>query len=110
MAARHPAAVTKAVCFSGVYDIHRFLGGYWDETDYYNCPTAYIPNMDADWTARLRGIDWVIATGEYDSLADENRNFSGILTDKGIPNHCEIWPGVFGHDWPFWNDAVVRLL
>jgi esterase/lipase superfamily enzyme len=109
-AGRHPDLVTKAVCFSGVYDIHRFLGGYWDETDYYNCPTAYIPNMDPEWTARLAAIDWVIATGEYDSLADENRNFSRILREKGIPNHCEIWPGVFGHDWSFWNDAVVRLL
>jgi esterase/lipase superfamily enzyme len=109
-ACRYPDLVTKAVCFSGVYDIHRFLGGYWDDVDYYNCPSAYVPNMDADWTARLARIEWVIATGEYDSLVDENRKFSGILSAKGIPNHTEIWPGVFGHDWPFWNGNIARLL
>ena len=109
-AGRHPEVVTKAVCFSGLYDIHRFVDGYWDDTDYYNCPTAYIPNMDAEWTARLAGIDWVIATGEYDSLVDANRCFSQLLWSKGIPNHTEIWPGVFGHDWPFWNGNIARLL
>jgi esterase/lipase superfamily enzyme len=110
LAGRRPDAVTKAVCLSGVYDVHRFLGDYWDDNDYYNSPMAYIRNMDAEWTARLAGIEWVVATGEYDTLADENRAFARLLSDKGIPNRAEIWPGVFGHDWPFWNDAVVRLL
>jgi esterase/lipase superfamily enzyme len=109
-AARYPGLVTKAVCLSGIYDIHRFLDGYWDETDYYQCPTAYIPNMDAQWTERLRGVDWVIATGEFDSLVQANRDFSALLWAKGVPNHAEIWPGVFGHDWPFWNGCVERLV
>ena len=109
-AARYPDVVTKAVCFSGIYDIHRFLDGYWDDIDYYNCPTAYIANMDATWCGKLAGINWTVATGEYDSLVGDNRAFSGLLTEKGIPNHGEIWPGVFGHDWPFWNDNVGRFL
>ena len=108
-AARHPEVVTKAVCFSGIYDVHRFVDGYWDDTDYFNSPASYIPNMDAWWTARLGHIDWIVATGEYDSLVDENRRFAEILSAKGIPNHCEIWPGVFGHDWPWWNEAVRRF-
>jgi esterase/lipase superfamily enzyme len=109
-AGRHPDAVTKAVCFSGVYDVSRFTDGYWDDGEYYNSPAAYIPNMDPLLTAKLARIDWVIATGEFDQLAPDNRNFDAILTNKGIPHHTEIWPGVNGHDWPFWNDAVVRLL
>ena len=110
LAARYPGVVTKAVCFSGIYDVHRFLHGYWDETDYFQCPTAYIPNMDDGWVERLRRVDWVIATGEHDSLVRDNRDFSALLWAKGVPNHCEIWPGVFGHDWPFWNANVARLL
>jgi esterase/lipase superfamily enzyme len=110
MAGRYPGLVTKAVCFSGMYDIHRFLDGYWDETDYYHCPTAYVANMDEQWAARLRQVDWVIATGEYDSLVQPNRDFSQLLWSKGIANHTEIWPGVFGHDWPFWNANIARLL
>jgi esterase/lipase superfamily enzyme len=109
-AGRHPETVTKAVCFSGVYDVSRFTDGYWDDGDYFNSPAAYIPNMDAAWTAKLARIDWVIATGEYDALAPDNRRFDAILTDKGIPHHTEIWPGINGHDWDSWNAAVVRLL
>ncbi len=66
--------------------------------------------MDDEWVRRLARIEWVIATGEYDSLVDDNRRFSAVLGSKGIPNHTEIWSGVFGHDWPFWNEAVRRLL
>ncbi|MBD5655040.1 MAG: esterase family protein [Candidatus Eremiobacteraeota bacterium] len=109
-AGRHPDVVSKAVCFSGVYDVSRFTDGYWDDTDYYNSPAAYIANMNAAWVHRLRGVEWIIATGEYDALAPDNRNFDAVLTRKGIPHHTEIWPGVNGHDWEFWNDAVVRLL
>ena len=66
--------------------------------------------MDAEWTARLARIEWVVATGEFDSLVEDNRRFAALLSAKGIPNHSEIWPGIFGHDWPFWNEAVQRLL
>lgn len=66
--------------------------------------------MNGDWIARLRQVEWVVATGEYDSLVDDNRRFAALLAAKGLPVHAEIWPGVFGHDWPFWNEAVPRLL
>jgi esterase/lipase superfamily enzyme len=108
-AARYPGIVTKAVCMSGLYDIHRFVGGYWDDTCYYHCPTAYIPNMNDEWVGRLRAVSWTVATGEGDSLAQANMDFSRLLWAKGIPNHCEIWPGVFGHDWPWWNENVRRF-
>src|SRR5437016_12307921 len=45
-AGRYPDVVSRAVCFSGIYDVHSFLDGYWDETCYFHCPTAYIPNMN----------------------------------------------------------------
>lgn len=108
-AAKYPGLVSKAVCLSGIYDIHRFVNGYWDDNCYFNCPTANIPNMSGEWIDRLRGVQWVIATGEHDSLVQQNRDFSALLWNKGIPNHCEIWPGVFGHDWPWWNEAVRRF-
>jgi esterase/lipase superfamily enzyme len=109
-ASRHPDVVSRAICFSGVYDIHSFLDGYWDETCYFNCPVANIPNMNAEWSAKLARIEWVIATGEYDTLVQENRDFSAMLWSKGIPNHLEIWSGVFGHDWPFWREHLRRFV
>jgi esterase/lipase superfamily enzyme len=56
-ATRYPDVVSRAICFSGVYDIHSFLDGYWNEQCYFHCPTANIPNMDGDWAGKLaRGM------------------------------------------------------
>ncbi|MBV9497169.1 MAG: esterase family protein [Acidobacteria bacterium] len=109
-AARYPDVVSRAICFSGVYDIHSFLDGYWDETCYFNCPTSYIPNMNAEWAAKLARVGWVIATGEHDSLVQQNRDFSALLGSKGIPSYLEIWPGQFGHDWPWWREHLRRFV
>jgi esterase/lipase superfamily enzyme len=109
-AGRHPELVTKAVCFSGVYDVRRFTDGHWDDTDYFNSPLCYIANMEGTDLQRMRGVEWVIATGEFDPLADDNRRFDEMLASKGIPRHTEIWSGIEGHDWPTWNEAAARLL
>ncbi|MEE8107253.1 MAG: alpha/beta hydrolase-fold protein [Planctomycetota bacterium] len=109
-AARHPDQVTRCIALSGLFDNRRMLDGHWDEACYFHCPTAFVPNMDAEWTERLRGVEWVIATGEHDSLVHETRNFAGILRDKGIGVYTEIWPGVFGHDWPFWKEHLPRFI
>jgi esterase/lipase superfamily enzyme len=109
-AARYPEVVSQAICFSGLYDIHRYLDGYWDDACYFHCPTAYIPNMGEHDTARLSRVGWVIATGEHDSLVNENRHFAGILASRGIPHHAEFWSGVFGHDWPWWKQHLPRFL
>ena len=109
-AAKHPEFVSRAVCFSGIYDIHRFIDGYWDENCYFNCPTAYVPNMSGEWVAKLSHMEWVIATGEYDTLVQQNRDFSSMLWSKGIGNHLEIWSGAFGHDWQWWRETLRRFV
>ena len=109
-AARYPDVVSRAICFSGVFDIHSFLDGYWDDNCYFNCPTAYIPNADGELAGKLGRVGWVIATGEHDSLVDKNRQFSALLASKGIPHHFELWPGQFGHDWPWWREHLRRFV
>lgn len=109
-AARYPDVVSRAICFSGVYDIHAFLDGYWDENCYFHCPTAYIPNMDGELAGRVSRVNWIIATGEYDTIVQKNREFSAMLWARGIGNHLEIWPGVFGHDWPWWREHLRRFI
>ena len=49
VAGRYPGLVTKAICFSGLYHMGRYLDGYWDETCYFHSPAAYLPNMDEEW-------------------------------------------------------------
>jgi len=109
-AARHPDQVARCIALSGLFDNRRLLDGYWDDLCYYHCPTCFVPNMDDEWANRLRGVEWVLATGETDSLVEETRNFSRILRDKDVPVHTEIWPGVFGHDWPYWKEHLPRFL
>ena len=109
-AARHPDVVNRAICFSGIYDIHSQLDGYWDENCYFNCPTAYIPNMDGEHASRVARVSWVIATGEYDTLIRQNGEFSELLWSKGVGNHFEVWRGVFGHDWPWWREHLRRFV
>ncbi|HEX8172067.1 MAG TPA: alpha/beta hydrolase-fold protein [Thermoanaerobaculia bacterium] len=109
-AARYPDVVSRAVLFSGVYDIRSFVDGYRDDNCYFHSPVAYIANMDAEWAGKLSRVEWVIATGEHDSLVQNNREFSSLLWSKGIPNHLEIWPGVFGHDWPWWREHLRRFV
>jgi len=109
-AARYPDVVSRAVCFSGLYDIHQYTDGYWDDNCYFHCPTAYIPNMNGEWVGKLSRVGWVIATGEHDTLVQKNRDFSNLLSAKGIPNYAEFWGGVFGHDWPWWRENLRRFV
>lgn len=109
-AGRFPHLVSRVVCLSGLYDVQRFLHGWWSDDCYFNCPTAYYPNLSGDALDRLRHIGFVVATGEHDHLVGENRHFAGMLAGLGLNVYCEIWPGVFGHDWPFWRDNLARLV
>ncbi len=107
---RHPDLCDKAVGFSGKYDIHSFLDGYWDETCYYHCPTAYVPNMDGEWVGKLSGMDIAIVTGETDNILEGSRQMIGIFQSKGI-RHCgDIWQAPYGHDWPWWKEQIRQYI
>lgn len=103
---RHPDVVDKVVGFSGKYDIHSFLDGYWDDTAYFHCPTAYVPNMGPDWVERLSRLDICIVTGETDNILEGSKQLIGILQAKGIPHRGHIWGAPYGHDWPWWKVQI----
>ena len=103
---RHPDLCDKVVGFSGKYDIQSFLDGYWDETCYFHCPTAYVPNMDWEWVHKLSQMDICVVTGETDNIVEGSRQMIGILNAKGIPNRGDIWGAPYGHDWPWWKEQI----
>jgi esterase/lipase superfamily enzyme len=103
---RHPDLVDKVVAFSGKYDIHNFLGGYWDDLCYVHCPTANVPNMDGDWCARLSSMDIAIVTGETDNILYGTTDMLRILGEKGIRNRGSVWNAPYGHDWPWWKAQI----
>ena len=103
---RHPDVCDKVVGFSGKYDIHSFLDGYWDETCYFHCPTAYVPNMDGEWAGKLSQMDVCIVTGQTDNILSGSTDLIRILSEKGIPNRGAIWDAPYGHDWPWWKEQI----
>jgi len=105
-AVRHPDLCDKAVGLSGKYDIHSFLDGYWDELCYFHCPTANVPNMDAEWAWKLSSMDICIVTGETDNILEGSKQMIGILSAKGIRHRGDIWAAPYGHDWPWWKVQI----
>jgi esterase/lipase superfamily enzyme len=103
---RHPDVVDKVVGFSGTYDIHSFLDGYWDDSAYFHCPTAYVPNMGPEWVGELSRMDIAIVTGATDNILEGSRELIRILRAKGIPHRGHIWDAPYGHDWPWWREQI----
>ena len=103
---RHPDLCEKAVGFSGKYDIHSFLDGYWDELCYFHCPTANVPNMDGEWAWKLSSMDICVVTGETDNILEGSKQMIGILAAKGIRHRGDIWAAPYGHDWPWWKVQI----
>ncbi len=107
---RHPDVFTDVVTMGGAFDIHQFARGYWDENWYFNCPPDYISNMhDHTQLSRLRSDHrYVLAAGEHDICLNENVRLAGILQNKSIPHHLDIWGNGTGHDWPWWQRMAAK--
>ncbi len=103
---RHPDVCDKVVGFSGKYDIHSFLDGYWDEACYFHCPTAYVANMDGEWAGKLSQMDICIVTGQTDNILAGSTDMIRILNEKGIRNRGHVWDTPYGHDWPWWKEQI----
>ena len=110
-ALRHPDSVTHCISMGGAFDIKQFLNGYYDDTCYFLNPPDFIPNLNDPWYLdRYRAMRLVLATGETDICLEENRRFSRILTDKGLPHWLDVWGDGTGHDWPWWRQMAVKFL
>lgn len=109
-ALRHPDAVDGAVGLSGKYDIHSFLDGFWDETAYFHCPTANVPNMDGEWVGKLATERISIVTGETDNILEGSKEMIRIFREKGIPHRGDIWAAPYGHDWPWWKEQIRHYI
>jgi esterase/lipase superfamily enzyme len=109
-ALRHPDAVEKTVGFSGKYDIHDFLDGEWNDTAYFHCPTAYVPNMSGATLAGVGTIDIAIVTGQTDNILEGSTEMIRILREKGIRHRGDIWDAPYGHDWPWWKEQIRHYL
>ena len=109
-ALRHPDLIEHTVGFSGKYDIHSFLNGFWNDTAYFHCPTANVPNMEEEWVRKVSSVEIAIVTGETDNILEGSQQMIGILGEKGIPHRGDIWPTPYGHDWPWWKEQIRQYV
>jgi len=107
---RHPDLATHCVSLGGAFDIHQFIGDYYDDNCYYNCPPDFLPSLSDAWFLdRYRAMRIVLATGETDICLGENRRLSEIMTAKGIPHWLDVWGDGTGHDWPWWQEMARKF-
>jgi esterase/lipase superfamily enzyme len=103
---RHPDLVDQVVGFSGTYDIHSFLDGYWDDLAYFHCPTAYLPNLTVEEATTLSAMDICIVTGETDNILEGTTELLRILDDRWIRHRGHVWGAPYGHDWSWWREQI----
>lgn len=117
IAFRHPELFIKVVSLSGRYDLNMNAGsyrdlfdGYHDEEIYFNNPSHYVPNLaEGEVLDNIRKLEIIIATGEADILADNNRHLSHALWEKGIWHRFDVWEGE-AHRAKYWREMVPLYL
>jgi esterase/lipase superfamily enzyme len=108
-ALRHPDVVSRAVSMSGAFDVHQFSNGHYDEGFYFNCPPDFLPGLSDPWyLERYRRMHLVLGVGEHDICLADNVRMAEILDRKNIPHELDIWGG-YPHDWPLWEQMVLKF-
>ncbi|SDS70541.1 Esterase/lipase superfamily enzyme [Mucilaginibacter mallensis] len=117
MAMKHPSLFKKVVGMSGRYDLSKqmqdfrdLFDGYHDENIYFNMPRQFVPNLhDCCNLDAIRDMEIVLAIGETDPFISDNKDFSHLLCDKGIPNQLYVW-GCYAHRPKYWRHMVQLYL
>lgn len=110
IALRHPDVFNRAIGMSGIYDIRRWVDGYYDEAVYFNNPIDFIRGArDPRHIEQLRRVDTIIVVGEDDANIENNRAFSQALWDKNIQHAFRVWNG-WAHDWPYWHEMILHYI
>lgn len=110
---RRPDLFDGAIGMSGIYDLKKYSGGYWDEDVYFNSPSDYLPNLnDEKILGELRSkkhIHFLSGSGPYEDPS-ATEEFSNLLKMKSIPHNVEIWGSEWSHDWPTWREMLPSYL
>jgi esterase/lipase superfamily enzyme len=103
---RHPEQVGRVLGLCGIYDIRRFVPGFYNDTVYFHNPVDYIAGEhDPGRLDALRRLDIILTAGQTDPLRPATEELSRCLWRQGIWHAVRVWDG-FGHDWPDWRRMV----
>jgi esterase/lipase superfamily enzyme len=109
---KHPNVVKRCWALSGMYDITRFMQGWYDDNVYFNNPVDYVANLTDEGTlAHLASceIRLVTGTGPWERR-EESYRLSHALARRGIRHAVDDWGALGGHDWPFWIRQMREYL
>ncbi|MCX6151852.1 MAG: esterase [Ignavibacteriales bacterium] len=110
IAFRHPDLVNSLVCIGSSFDIKQFIFGYYDENCYFNNPPDYLPNLNDPWNLdKIKNMEIILGTGEWDENLNENYRLSGILKEKEIPHWLDVRLQT-GGDWHWWKQMFLFYL
>jgi esterase/lipase superfamily enzyme len=110
---RHPDQFRGTIAMSGSYDIRSYLYDYYDTNVYFNNPMDYLRNLNDDFYLPLlqKADSIVITTGQGAFEApNRSRDFSALLTSKGIPHLLDVWGPDVNHDWVWWRKMLPYFL
>lgn len=103
-ALKHPASFDKAIGISGIYDIKKFMDGYYEDDVYYNNPTDYIPNLSRQsLLKKIRDVDFRLISYTHDPRIDYARRMSNVFRMKFIRHELDIWDNNDGREWRHWQ-------
>lgn len=110
---RHPDEFRGTIAMSGSYDIRSYLYDYYDTNVYFNNPMDYLRNLDDDhYLPLLQKADSIVITtgqGAYEA-PNRSRDFSALLSSKGIPHLLDVWGHDVNHDWVWWRKMLPYFL
>lgn len=106
-ALKHPSSFDKVIGISGIYDIKKFMNGYYEDDVYYNNPTDYIPNLSRQSLLdKIRDIDFRLVSYNHDSRKDFARRMSNVLHMKFIRHELDIWDNDTDQEWEQWQQML----
>jgi esterase/lipase superfamily enzyme len=109
---KYPDIVKRCYALSGVYDMKRFMDGWYDDNLYFNNPVDYAANLSDGWAlGHLASCDihLVTGTGPWEH-SEESYRLAGVLASRGIPHAVDDWGPLGGHDWPYWSNQMREYL
>lgn len=105
---KHPGDVRSCIGMSGIYDMRRYMNGYFDENCYFNNPPDYLSGMhDHDLLEQIRRtrINLIVGRGPWEHI-DWTQSATDALSSKSIPVNMDVWGHDVSHDWPWWKTEL----
>lgn len=106
---KYPWIVNSIVSLGGIFDIHDYVMGFWDDNCYYNSPRDFVSGIHGNQLEGIKKQRIILAAGDQDMCKGYNEDFASRLYHKGIGYKFDIWPNT-GHDWPWWQEMAKFYL